>query len=322
MRSSTLFLLILSLHSYVFGQTEITLSIQHTQGTEAFELGKTSTNNLNHQYKTDRLEYYISEISLIHDNGTETQIEDLYLLVDASETTSVSLGNFDVTNLEKVKFHVGVDSINNHGDPTLYHGTHPLSPQAPSMHWGWTAGYRFVAYEGYSGTNLNQQFQIHSLGDINYFTTVVDTEVSASNGTLDIILDADYSKALQDIAMNSGLIVHSDNLQARQLLENFRDHVFSNSTLTNTIDQINDQIELEIFPNPTHDFITVKIDTEKIQLEQPILRIVASNGTILHETKYNSEFKTIDFTSVSSGNYILQLISNRDIISSRPVIVH
>lgn len=322
MRSSTLFLLILSLHSYVFGQTEITLSIQHTQGTAAFELGKTSTNNLNHQYKTDRLEYYISEISLIHDNGTETQIEDLYLLVDASETTSVSLGNFDVTNLEKVQFHIGVDSINNHGDPTLYHGTHPLSPQAPSMHWGWTAGYRFVAFEGYSGTNLNQQFQIHSLGDINYFTTVVDAEVSASNGTLDIILDADYSKALQDIEMNSGLIVHSDNLQARQLLENFRDYVFSSTTLTNTSNEEVSSIQFNIFPNPTTDLATISIAQESIAGNNLSLRVLDSKGAILIESLYNSQNERIDFSSFPSGNYVIQLMSELEIIKSQQVIVH
>ena len=79
----------------------------------------------------------------------ETAIPNKWVLVNASEATEVDLGSHDVTNVEAVHFHIGVDSSVNHSDPASYPMGHPLAPVFPSMHWGWAAGYRFVAIEGF-----------------------------------------------------------------------------------------------------------------------------------------------------------------------------
>ena len=60
------------LTSSVFGQSQVLFNIHHKLASEQFELEKIADNNINTPFKLTRLEYYISEISLIHDGGQET----------------------------------------------------------------------------------------------------------------------------------------------------------------------------------------------------------------------------------------------------------
>ena len=104
----------------------------------------------------------------MHDTGKISQATGVYILANASQVLEVDLGSFDVTNVEAIKFSVGVNEPENHEDPTKWDSNHPLYPKSPSMHWGWASGYRFVALEGKTGDQLNKTFEIHALGDDNY----------------------------------------------------------------------------------------------------------------------------------------------------------
>jgi hypothetical protein len=104
---------------------------------------------------------------------------------------------------------------------------HPLAPKFPSMHWGWASGYRFVAIEGKSGTNFAQDFQIHALGNKNYFKQSIPTSATDVNGALVVSINADYTKAVSQIGMANGLIEHSENKEAAECLRNFQTKVFS-----------------------------------------------------------------------------------------------
>ena len=55
------------------------------------------------------------------------------------------MGPWDIEGVRGVKLHLGVDPAHNHADPSTYASDHPLSLQNPTMHWGWSAGYRFMA---------------------------------------------------------------------------------------------------------------------------------------------------------------------------------
>lgn len=238
--------------TFSFAQTSVQLNIHHKLGESDFAMDTPSTNNLNNGFNVSRLEYYISEISITHDGGTRTNINDLWVLVDASEATEIDLGNHDITSVEMITFHIGVDEAHNHLDPASYESDHPLAPQLPSMHWGWSSGYRFVAYEGLGGSNLNQTFQLHGLGDNNYFRTDVQIAATAVDDQLVLDLNADYTRALEDINVSGGLIVHGEFAEAKKVLENFRDYVFTptNST-TNTVD-FSEISSFDVFPNPTN----------------------------------------------------------------------
>ena len=157
----------------VMAQNTVQLNINHKLGTDVFAMNTAAQNNMGNDFNVTRLQYYMAEISIVHDGGTETTITDLYALVDASSATTLDLGSHNINSIEGVNFHIGVDQGKNHADPASYNMGHPLAPKNPSMHWGWTSGYRFIAFEGKGGVNLNQTFELHGLGDVNYFKVTV-----------------------------------------------------------------------------------------------------------------------------------------------------
>jgi hypothetical protein len=211
----------------VSAQTDVKLTINHLLGSTPFAFNSEAENDLGDKVKLQRLEYYISGISITHDGGTVTNAKDIYILVKANKSDTIELGNFDITNVESINFSVGVDPGVNNGDPAAWASFHPLAPKSPSMHWGWASGYRFVAIEGKSGTNFAQDFQIHALGNKNYFKQSIPTSATDVNGALVVSINADYTKAVSQIGMANGLIEHSENKEAAECLRNFQTKVFS-----------------------------------------------------------------------------------------------
>ncbi len=246
------FLFIFGLTYTGFAQTDVTLKINHKLGDGTFGIGMSTQNNLDNDFNVARLEYYISRISLLHDDNVTTTVDDLWILADASETTAVALGNFDVTNIQAVRFHIGVSEAFNHLDPAAYAADHPLAPQLPSMHWGWAGGYRFVAMEGKSGNNLSETYEIHALGDENYFMTEIPVSLTAENGAVLIELDADYAKAMKNVDLSAGMVVHGGFGDAVVLLENFRDYVFTPAALSAGIIEIAEDEFFSVYPNPSY----------------------------------------------------------------------
>lgn len=313
--------MIIAISVQLNAQNSVKLNINHKLGDVDFAMNQAAKNNMDHNFSITRLEYYISEITLIHDGGKETLIQDLWVLANASTKTEVNLGEYAISSLEKVRMHIGVDLAHNHLDPSSYESTHPLAPKFPSMHWGWTAGYRFVALEGYGGADLNQLVQLHGLGDGNYFATEVNVDLKADNNEVTINLDADYTKALENISVNSGVIVHGDNLQAKQCLENFRDFVFSPTKNTSSTIDISEIKAFNIFPNPViHGVSMLKLDLSESNCAYD-LSITTLDGKSLKYFRNVTDKQTIDFTDQLSGIYFINLVKKGQTILSKKVIV-
>ena len=73
---------------------------------------------------------------------------------------------------------------------------------------GWAAGYRFVAYEGFGGADYSQNFQLHGLGNANYFVQEQEVIAEMVGGTMVLNLDANYTEALRDINIATGIVSH------------------------------------------------------------------------------------------------------------------
>lgn len=322
MKKNILFVLLLGVLSFhVNAQTSVTLNINHKLGNADFVMDEAAKNNIDHDFKVTRMEYYISEISLIHDGGIATQIEDLWVLANATIKTEVDLGEHDITSVEKIVLHIGVDPDHNHLDPSSYEESHPLAPKFPSMHWGWAAGYRFVAYEGHGGLNLNQPFQLHGLGDNNYFTTEVELDITAENNALTIDLDADYARGLENISVNSGVIVHGDNLEARQCLDNFSQFVFSPSSVSSATIDFTEVSEFNVFPNPIVNGIsTIKLALKEAGNEYD-LTVTSIDGKQLLMLQDILDGQSIDFSNQASGMYFVNLIKKGQTIITKKIFV-
>ena len=235
-------------------QNNIQLNIHNKLGNEPFALEVGVVNNMAHDFMVTRMQYYISEISVIHDGGTETGIEDLWVLVNAgtAEISTIDLGDHEIEQVEGVVFHIGVDEAHNHLDPASWPETHPLAPQHPSMHWGWNSGYRFIAFEGEGGSNYNQAIELHGLGDENYFRIELEMSAEAVENQINIDVEADFTRVVENINVNAGVLVHGNYGAAKIAIENFRDYVFSVAQTTAVIDE-NEISSFDIFPNPAVD---------------------------------------------------------------------
>jgi hypothetical protein len=155
----------------VFGQTNLYLNLPPKVGGNDFYLNTTYQDLNGTAFEVDAFMYYISNIHIIHDGGQELDLSDTVIIVKPDEY-NFFLGAYNVTSIESIDFGVGVPQELNHLDIAQWPTDHPLSWQSPSMHWGWTAGYKFMLCDGYGdGTgdgNPNELFQLHDLGDANY----------------------------------------------------------------------------------------------------------------------------------------------------------
>lgn len=256
-----LFLFAVLMHSALIGQSNLVLKMDQHLGDNPYALNQAVESEMGYYFNVTRLQYYVSEIVVTHDGGQETPITDLYLLIDPATDTDFPLGSFDVTQVEKIQFSVGVDQAHNHLDPASYDGSHPLSPQNPSMHWGWASGYRFIALEGLAGNDANSLFniyQIHTVDDANYYTLYLDVEGQTIDGDIFIHINADYAQLLKGMDVSSGVISHASTGPSRTIVTNLRD-VFTAGTFTAVVAPEVTGI-FNSFPNPANEHFTVSYD--------------------------------------------------------------
>ena len=315
-KMKTVLILIFSvLVQFSFAQTDVYLKINHFLGTSPFSFNHLATNNLGNEFTVSRLEYYISEITLNHDGGQQTHIDDLWILVNGAQNVNQYLGSIAISQLESIKFSVGVEAAFNHTDPASYPMTHPLSPKSPSMHWGWNSGYRFLAMEGLSGPNTNLMFEIHALGDANFHKMTIPTSGEINGNDLLISLNADYEKVLQQIDISSGMVVHGETGEAAMALENCRTSVFSNDQGPPTgINEMQQITRVVAYPNPSSRSVTLTGDI----LGEVDVKVIDVLG------KETAQFRgvalighTIDFES--KGLYLINVYQDGILISTNRV---
>ncbi|MCG8575021.1 MAG: T9SS type A sorting domain-containing protein [Flavobacteriales bacterium] len=301
-----------------WAQTDVSLKINHKLGTEDFALDAVGTNNLGQEFKASRLEYYLTRVTIVHDGGTETAVPDEVVALVRPEdeiSTTIDLGSFDVTSIEGVKFHIGVYEPINNEDPTLHPSGHPLALQSPSMHWGWTSGYRFIAYEGYAGDGFSQNFQLHGLGNENYFEVESDVEVETVDGALVMSLNGDYAAGLNDIEVASGVVAHGTFGDAKKVLENWRDVVFGLYTVG--IDETGEDFDWSVYPNPSQGDITVTIASvtaiDRVEVLNPLGERVMELSAIENQ---------FTMTLPNSGVYFVSLLNTagETVVTERVVI--
>ena len=126
----------IALSAPALAQTNVVLHLNHMFN------GTTSSQGEIYQvqgsdFYYDRIQYYMSDFVLIHDGGNELSLGDEFVfLVDSDHGSSYNLGNHDLTEVEQIRFSIGVTPELNHLDPSTYELIHPLAHQNPSMHWG------------------------------------------------------------------------------------------------------------------------------------------------------------------------------------------
>ena len=246
LRSVLALSLVTCLMPVLSAQTNVALRIDHRVGQAEVMAPLSVETPSGETVDIDRLEYYLSMFTIVHDGGQETAIPEAYVLADGLTDGLYALGSVAAVNtVEALKFHVGIDPDNNHADPASWPADHPLAPQVPSMHWGWAAGYRFVALEG--GT-ADANLEIHALGDDNHYPGETEVAASIENGTLVFDVEADVLGFFHMLTVGTGLINHGEDAEAILVCNNLADRVFRLPGAAGVADVTADVLDLALVP--------------------------------------------------------------------------
>ncbi len=302
-----------------FGQSDITLRINHFIGNDPFVMNSIHDNNLSQTFKISRLQYYVTRISILYDGAQTLAIsDDTLALINANDGdySTIELGNLNVPNIEAIKFYIGVFSPVNNADPSLYSPSHPLAPKSPSMHWGWASGYRFLVYEGYGGVNFSQKFEFHALGNSNYFEVEVPVSGQSYMGGTYISIDGDYLKGAENVDVSSGILAHGVNEEDLAVLINFRDKVFTASQGSLAIAAIEKEKYVSIYPNPSN---TGNFNIAALTNNDYSISIQNSMGQEVHRIN-NSDAKS--FNLEEAGMYFVNILDSEGVVQVEKIIVN
>lgn len=303
-----------------FAQNAIKLNINHKLGTSPFALNQTATNNLGNAFNLNRMQYYMSGFVITHDGAQTITLTGVYALVDAAAPAPIDLGSYPgITNVEAIKFSIGVNTPENNADPTLWPPTHALSPKSPSMHWGWSSGYFFIALGGNSSPALNQQLELHALGNSNYFSQTIVTGASIVGLDKIITINADYEMALKNITISSGLVLHGSSGVNVTMINNFKNFVFTaNNTSVGINENENLLASLSVYPNPSENGIFNLYSN--LKGENYSYKITDITGKLIDAQKMiNESSKQIKIQN--KGLYFVTLFDNNAAISTQKLIV-
>ena len=308
MKKTFTILVALFFSATIYSQNELYFNFNHLIGDEEFQMNTESMVEGDYEVKINRLEYYISDITVVHDGGQSTYLDDVYLLVDAGEDGMHSLGSWDIDVIEQVSFGIGVHDGVNNDDPAGWPSDHPLNYQTPSMHWGWSSGYRFIALEGTTGFNFLYTFEIHALGNSNFgHATLNFIDTQAESGEVVMDIDANYSNLFVEMDVSSGAIIHgSSQPEAVQTLYNTRNSVFNSNGGAVGIESeiVIEDSEIVVYPNPAQEVLNIDINSTILPNEILIYdytgKLVLSEGVSQLQT-------SVKIDELESGVYMMHL---------------
>ena len=161
-----------------------------------FSVGNTYTNELGHQYKFETLLFYLSNVVLVAENGTEHPLVEAFLH-NYSDPNSLKF-NLPEGKYTAIKFGVGLDPEQNLTDPTTVSEDSQFHSDR-GMYWAWATMYKFVKFEGRASAEANaseltESFLYHIGTDPYYQTTTLTRDIEIDNNeetTVKIVLNVD-----------------------------------------------------------------------------------------------------------------------------------
>lgn len=322
MRSITIFLLAL-LPWFSLAQKQVTLSIRHGIGGEVLELGKVWQHPYG-AFSVFRMQYYLSDIVLVHDGGQEKALKGLYLLVNA-EQPDYDLGEVEVGQIEGIRFNIGVDSSTNHADPALWPADHPLAYQDPSMHWGWTSGYRFMAFEGLFDYNKNgdpeKVWEFHAVGDKLLTPVSISFPVGGAGQKVRLEVRADYERLFNN-GVHIDNILHGDGTLVQEMMENFKKGpVFhSAALLSGATTGLTNDLDLLALGNPAKGNPRLKISMQ--EGVTGYLSVYDLSGRQVFKSQEGlRNGNVVEVTGLEPGQYLARLVTDRGNLKLCPLVI-
>lgn len=160
------------------------------------------------------MRFYMGGIKFTQSNGDVIDLSGQYLLAGPSTGGTINEG-LAISNLTRVQFFIGVDSVTNmmsESDFTSRPSNDPLGMQDPSMHWSWNTGYRFLRVDGKTDTDGDgtpeTAVQYH-LGNNNMLKNIdISTNITMVAGENDVYIHFDLAKFFSGVDPSTELETH------------------------------------------------------------------------------------------------------------------
>jgi hypothetical protein len=142
----------------VSNSTILELEFEHKVDNQSLVFSSQSyTNHNGDTYNITMFKYYVSNFSLIDENGNTVTLPLTYHIIDASNPDSEKIKLLlPAGNYKAINFMLGVDSLHNVSGAQ----TGALDPDK-GMFWDWNTGYIFFMMEGASPQAANNQLRFH-----------------------------------------------------------------------------------------------------------------------------------------------------------------
>jgi cytochrome c peroxidase len=156
-------------------------------------------NSAGESLSVTRLSYLLSGFALERTDGSWLELTNQIAWMDAAQhRDQLRIENLPPESFRSIRFHVGLDTNDNHADPAKFAANHPLNPNLNDLHWNWQGGYIFLALEGMfraSATNQLTGFSYHFARDPNRTRINLPAELDLAHDAL-LILDFDLAALL------------------------------------------------------------------------------------------------------------------------------
>lgn len=296
-------------------QSPLKLHFTPKVGTQNFALEQLVLDASSKTFEANYFNYYISKLHVIHDGGQDLDLSDTIFLVK-HDAHILDLGLQSISNVEKVTFGVGVPQELNHLDISQYPENHPLSYQTPSMQWGWTAGYTHMIVGGNADSNDDGQtdayFEIHCLGDGNYYEIEVVTGALDLNGGKEIFIDCNLDTWLGTTNLGTNGIMHGETGVNYTVMKNvILRPVFTASSNAGVqeLSDFNFTYKMDASGTCYINWNNVKVDE---------LQLVDLSGKLLQDLNVAS--KNTAELSLKQGTYVLRFLSKGRCLKSASLI--
>lgn len=314
-------LAVLALSTVSYAQQDVKIKLMHQYNGQPFVQGQEYVDGQGRTVRIDRAEFYISQFSLEHDGGQVTTLPDLYVLGRPTQI-EYPMDNLNITTLEAINYTLGVDSINNFGDPALWPATHPLALQNPSMHWGWAFGYKFLVLDGMidsDGDNVpDEPFSMHVIGSEFERDVTLQTAGESNGSVLDIHIIVDYYNWISTMDLTAVGIQHGGGPTNGEVADNTLDNtVFSiplNVDIEETQAPINNVFTDYTFPaSPTLNYVLDANQSTNLIITDMTGKIVRSENNLAPNGKY------LIGEGLSAGIYVCSFYSEGRLLISEKI---
>lgn len=133
---------------------------------DEFILGNTYTNSNGESLTIDRLNYIVSNIVLIKEDGSEyvyPKEESYFVISEEANMLTVHLEGIPAGDYKRVRLGIGVDNARYLQGETAQQSFWDLA-YANNLTWTWSTGYRFINFEGsFTSATIAEAtiFQVH-----------------------------------------------------------------------------------------------------------------------------------------------------------------